>query len=215
MSTHQHTKLFNGCRPYRQLLPSEQRRLKVDVAKSSERATSVGLPFGRDYLTDNLGSQLTDRLLVQRSAILLICVEKPVQFTYRRKRASAECSGKRHLPSEVSPGNKRHIFVPLSLVAGISWRIPQTRLKAYHLATVPERFPGPAPRRCFMRQVIYPPPSFPADLVPRVRLLGHAAQNERQRLAHSGADHCAILLKQDLWTCFPASRRTLNGLPSA
>ena len=44
MSTHQHTKLFNGCRPYPQLLPSEQRRLKVDVAKSSERATSVGLP---------------------------------------------------------------------------------------------------------------------------------------------------------------------------
>jgi hypothetical protein len=121
--------VMSGCRTDRRL-PLPWHYFPLHRTRGKQRSSLCLLAVQR---AARQSGELADRLRIQRSAILFIRVEKPVRFTYRPKRASAERSGERHLPSEVSPGNKRHIFAPSSVVAGISWRVPPRKLRGYHV----------------------------------------------------------------------------------
>src|SRR5438874_5837595 len=102
---------------------------------------------------------------------MCIAAESWVRFTQHPTRASAECSGKHYLPGEVPPGNKRHIFVPLSLVAGISWRIPQTKLRGYHVG---------APAHCPQKSILLDNVSALSEARP------HKKRGEKRRTVGGG-----------------------------
>ena len=64
---------------------------------------------GHDYLPSNVRRQFTDRLGIERLAILFTPIEKPQRSAQCPKRRSVECGRKRSLPYEASSCSNRHI----------------------------------------------------------------------------------------------------------